>query len=874
MSREADAESLLHYYNFSSKVSSVQGFQAALTNSSPIPSRESDQAVDESSDVDGDFAELQKMLSQKRRAAKDSPESRLRQALPFITEFVPFIRPLTISDLDSCIALENALGIFLTVIPERANDLGIQTLPHAKPVETGRADGAVSVLLAHIVSSRCSGDIVTDSDMDYPKDWRSRKSRAAEVGHQASGKTVGLHSLAVLPRLQQCGIGQMIMKAYLDQMRSYGVVNRVALICQDHLVSYYERFGFKHLGESKAQFGGGGWHDMEFIDIVLSFTQETCSEKFGQIVSSFPVLTDQHPFHRDLMNILYDADHFKVALGQVSTAKHLIETICRDYVRLLKYAQSLYQCKQLKRAALGRMATLIKRLKDPLQYLDQVRQHLARLPDINPTTRTLLVAGFPNVGKSSFVRSVTRADTPVEPYAFFVGHLDYKYLRYQVIDTPGILDHPLEEMNTIEMQSVTALAHLRAAVLFFIDISEQCGYSLSAQCNLFRSIKPLFANKMVFIVLNKMDIKAFEDLEPEMQAELQDLTKSGDVELLRASCATQDGVQDVKNHVCERLLAERVSQKLKAGTASNGALGSRLSEVMARIHVAQPMDGVTRETFIPEAVKSLKKYDKNDPERRILARDVEEANGGAGVYNVDLRKDYILADPSWKYDKIPEIYDGKNVYDYVDPDIDAKLAALEEEEERLEKEGFYESDSDIDDESEEEVLQKAEYIREKHKLIRNEAKMRKSLKNRAIIPRKNQKRPFSQLEDHLDQLGVDTESIGLRARSQVVQPTRGRSVTRSRAGTADPDAMDVDEAPSNKQRLRSASRARSVAATNRREDGVQDATARTAAERQAKLSQRKMNRMARQGEADRHIAAAMPKHLFSGKRTIGKTSRR
>jgi hypothetical protein len=83
-----------------------------------------------------------------------------------------------------------------------------------------------------------------------------------------------------------------------------------------------------------------------------------------------------------------------------------------------QYSQSLFQCKQLKRAALGRMATLMKRLKDPLLYLDQVRQHLARLPDINPTTRTMLVAGFPNVGKSSFVRSVTRADTPVEPYAF------------------------------------------------------------------------------------------------------------------------------------------------------------------------------------------------------------------------------------------------------------------------------------------------------------------------------------------------------------------------------------------------------------------------------------------------------------------------
>ena len=74
----------------------------------------------------------------------------------------------------------------------------------------------------------------------------------------------------------------------------------------------------------------------------------------------------------------------------------------------------------------------------------------------------------------------------VQPYAFttkslFVGHLDYKYLRWQVIDTPGILDHPLEDMNTIEMQSITALAHLKSCVLYFMDLSEQCGYSVEAQ---------------------------------------------------------------------------------------------------------------------------------------------------------------------------------------------------------------------------------------------------------------------------------------------------------------------------------------------------------------------------------------------------------
>jgi len=59
--------------------------------------------------------------------------------------------------------------------------------------------------------------------------------------------------------------------------------------------------------------------------------------------------------------------------------------------------------------------------------------------------------------------------------------MDYKYLRWQVIDTPGILDHPLEDRNTIEMQSITALAHIRACVMFFMDISEQCGYSVQQQ---------------------------------------------------------------------------------------------------------------------------------------------------------------------------------------------------------------------------------------------------------------------------------------------------------------------------------------------------------------------------------------------------------
>lgn len=382
---------------------------------------------------------------------------------------------------------------------------------------------------------------------------------------------------------------------------------------------------------------------------------------------------------------------------------------------------------------------------------------------------------------------------------------------------------------------------------------------------MFKSLKPLFSNKLVFIVCNKIDILKPEDLDAATAEELNSLLSGGDVELLQTSCNTQEGVQEVKNIVCERLIAERVSQKLKAGTNSSGVVGGRLADVMGRIHVAQPMNGQTRETFIPAAIQALRKYDRSDPERRKLARDIEEANGGAGVYNVDLRADYILDDPEWKQDRVPEIFDGKNVYDYVDPDIEAKLQALEEEEERLEAEGYYDSEEEIDDAEEADVRSKAELIREKQALIRNEAKMRKSLKNQAMIPRKAQKKNLSELEEHLDVLGVDTTDLALRARSSTHEQ-RGRSMSRSRLASEATDAMDVDDTPREKMRSKSrmASRMRSQPATiNRREDGVTDEIVRTKVERESKIAQRKMNRMAKQGEADRHVGTAMPKHLVS-----------
>ena len=420
-------------------------------------------------------------------------------------------------------------------------------------------------------------------------------------------------------------------------------------------------------------------------------------------------------------------------------------------------------------------------------------------------------------------------------------------------------------MNIIEMQSVVALSHLRSVVLYFMDLSEQCGYPVSAQISLFQNIKPLLANKIVFICINKIDIMRPEDLDEETKSMLDSVLKAGDVELLQLSCTTTEGITEVKNAACERLIADRVAQKFKAGTNSSGTVGGRLGDVLTRIHVAQPLGGVTRQPFIPEAAKNKMRFSMDEPNRPKLARDIEEENGGAGVFNIDLRQDYLLEDDEWKNDKIPEIRNGKNVYDFIDPDIDSKLAALEDEEAKLEAEGFYDSDESVEDAHFGDLRMKADLIREKRQLIRNEAKMRKSLKNRAVIPRPARTKKLSEMEDALDQLGFDTTAISARARSQ----SRSRNALRSRTGTE--DAMDTDT-PSTADALCAKSIARNQ--SNRRTDAVTNPGARSKAEKLTKLGQRKMNRMARQGEADRHTTSALPKHLFSGKRGMGKTQRR
>lgn len=62
-----------------------------------------------------------------------------------------------------------------------------------------------------------------------------------------------------------------------------------------------------------------------------------------------------------------------------------------------------------------------------------------------------------------------------------------------------------------------------------MDISEQCGHSLEEQIELFNGIKPLFANKPLLVVLNKVDVVRPEELGDEKQDLLKAFDQEGEI---------------------------------------------------------------------------------------------------------------------------------------------------------------------------------------------------------------------------------------------------------------------------------------------------------------------------------------------------------
>jgi nucleolar GTP-binding protein len=167
----------------------------------------------------------------------------------------------------------------------------------------------------------------------------------------------------------------------------------------------------------------------------------------------------------------------------------------------------------VRKRAVARLSSVVHRADGDLRFLNEVRNALRLLPELRDEF-TIVVAGYPNVGKSSFIRLVSSAEPEVASYPFttkgiIVGHRRVGRSGVQFVDTPGILDRPPEERSPVERQAVSALMHAAQAVLFILDPSERCGYPLENQLALMEEVRGM-VGVPILVVVNKADVKGME----------------------------------------------------------------------------------------------------------------------------------------------------------------------------------------------------------------------------------------------------------------------------------------------------------------------------------------------------------------------------
>ena len=233
-------------------------------------------------------------------------------------------------------------------------------------------------------------------------------------------------------------------------------------------------------------------------------------DRLVYIIRGFPEFDKIPPFYREMADILYGIDRIKQSLGAVGWAAKHTKMVGNQLVLQSRKADDTLV---VRKRAVARLASMVHQIDRDLRFLNEVRNVLRQLPHVEDTF-TVVIAGYPNVGKSSFIRRVSSAEPEVASYPFttkgiIVGHRIVGRGKIQFVDTPGILDRPAGERNAIEKQALSAMMNVASVVLFILDPSEHCGYPMEVQLHLLEEVRGMVKVPLV-VVASKSDLVASE----------------------------------------------------------------------------------------------------------------------------------------------------------------------------------------------------------------------------------------------------------------------------------------------------------------------------------------------------------------------------
>lgn len=257
-------------------------------------------------------------------------------------------------------------------------------------------------------------------------------------------------------------------------------------------------------------------------------------------IQKFPRIEKVDDFFPQLVDLVIGVDAYKKALGALNWCAGRTELLKNQSLREVRRTKDPEIIDSIRKSFYGRLGSYINQISKELLFLQDAKNKFRTLPSIDPKVPTAVVAGFPNVGKSSLVTYISTAAPEIAPYPFTtkgitIGHIKDDWRKYQIVDTPGLLDRSFEDRNDIEKQAVLALRYLTDIMVFILDPSETCGYPMEKQTALFETIRKSFEGVPIIVVESKCDIMRT------------------DHDAIRISAETGEGMEELKQMLVEQL---------------------------------------------------------------------------------------------------------------------------------------------------------------------------------------------------------------------------------------------------------------------------------------------------------------------------------
>lgn len=284
---------------------------------------------------------------------------------------------------------------------------------------------------------------------------------------------------------------------------------------------------------------------------MVQAASDIIAKTLNSYVSRWPSLNALTEFDRALVDAAVGCDDYRKNLAALQWAAEKAQRISGEAQSKILRLRDIDGFHKARRHAYGRLSSIIDQISPQILWLGEARNILRKLPSIDPLEPCIVVAGSPNVGKSALITALSSGEPQVATYPFttkqlHLGHFIHRRRVYQMVDTPGLLDRPMEERNQIEMQAIAALEHLGDVIVFLIDHSGDSTTPVPEQENLLEDIRGLISERQIVVASSKSDL-----IDPTI-----------DSAELRISSQTGEGLDDFRNLLIEIIAADEVSDPL------------------------------------------------------------------------------------------------------------------------------------------------------------------------------------------------------------------------------------------------------------------------------------------------------------------------